>query len=84
MSALKNIVGYMTDAVNETVERLAKDCNRVLAITAAEEAIRTHDDRKRGFIEQESGSQVFFCFNEAHYQVACSQIYGREIEGWNY
>ncbi|OQE41742.1 hypothetical protein PENCOP_c004G00965 [Penicillium coprophilum] len=53
VSAIKNIVNSMTDEINATVERLSKDCARVLAITAAEEAILVHDDRKRGIMEQE-------------------------------
>ncbi|KAJ5207447.1 hypothetical protein N7472_003895 [Penicillium cf. griseofulvum] len=54
ISAIKNIVNSMTDEINLTVERLSKDCARVLAITAAEEAILVHDDRKRNAIEQDN------------------------------
>ncbi|CAI7657657.1 unnamed protein product [Penicillium glandicola] len=54
MSTIKNAVSSMTDTVNNTVECLKRDCDRVLAITAAEEAVRVYDDRKRGVIEQET------------------------------
>lgn len=50
----------LTDEINETVDRLSQDCDRALAITAAEEAIRTHEDRKRAKAEEKSKSGLLF------------------------
>ncbi|KAJ5746108.1 hypothetical protein N7520_011290 [Penicillium odoratum] len=53
LSTIKKAFTPLSDIVGQTVKTLRRDCNRVMDIAQAEEAVHSNEDRKRAKAEQE-------------------------------